>query len=438
MIWAPVLPAGTAAKATEVAREVGERLREPERAAAVATVAAGQTAFSGSVRWCPHDLAQGDAGLAVFYGGLDACFPGSGWDITAHRYLALAASGAEALRPLPPGVFGGLGGVAFAAWLLSRGGQRYRRLTAELDRHLVPEAIRRAHSLHEAHGVSVGSFDVISGLAGTGAYLLCRGNDPAAGDGLRAVLGGLVALCGERDGLPHWHTPHDAMGADSVMARQFPHGNLNFGLAHGIPGPLALMALALSADVAVTGQRDAVLRLAHRLAERRSDDQWGVNWPSAVALAGRGSPPTTPTRSAWCYGSPGIARALWLAGVSLDDAKLRELAVEAMVATYRRPLIQRAIDSPTFCHGVAGLLQITLRFARDTGERLFTEAAIELTEQLLDLHAPEHPLGYYSLEPGGNRVDQPGLLDGAPGVALTLLAAATDVPPAWDRLFLLA
>jgi hypothetical protein len=30
------------------------------------------------------------------------------------------------------------------------------------------------------------------------------------------------------------------------------------------------------------------------------------------------------------------------------------------------------------------------------------------------------------------------LLDGAPGVALVLLAAATPVEPTWDRLFLLS
>jgi hypothetical protein len=109
-----------------------------------------------------------------------------------------------------------------------------------------------------------------------------------------------------------------------------------------------------------------------------------------------------------------------------------------MAATYRRPLRRRFIDSPTFCHGVAGLLQITLRFANDTGDPIFVQAAADLTEQILGMYRPDHPLGFTDLEPGGNPVDQPGLLDGAPGVALALLAAATDVPPAWDRLFLLS
>jgi hypothetical protein len=109
-----------------------------------------------------------------------------------------------------------------------------------------------------------------------------------------------------------------------------------------------------------------------------------------------------------------------------------------MEAVYRRPLQERHIDSPTFCHGVAGLLQITLRFAHDTRLPLFVKAAETLSEQLLSLYDPDRLLGYYSLEPGGQLVDQPGLLDGAPGVVLVLLAAATDVNPTWDRLFLLS
>ena len=64
-------------------------------------------------------------------------------------------------------------------------------------------------------------------------------------------------------------------------------------------------------------------------------------------------------------GSPGVARALWLAGVARCRPEWRELAIEAMAAVYRRPFGDRQIDSPTFCHGVAGLLQATLRFANE-------------------------------------------------------------------------
>jgi hypothetical protein len=133
-----------------------------------------------------------------------------------------------------------------------------------------------------------------------------------------------------------------------------------------------------------------------------------------------------------------VARALWLAGTALEDEALTGLAVEAMAAVYRRPVRVRHIDSPTFCHGVSGLLQITLRFGHDTGLPVFTDAAVALTGQLLDAYEPDSLLGFRGVEPDGTRVDQPGLLDGAAGVALVLLAAATGAEPGWDRMFLLA
>jgi hypothetical protein len=148
--------------------------------------------------------------------------------------------------------------------------------------------------------------------------------------------------------------------------------------------------------------------------------------------------PLEPSRAAWCYGSPGLARALWFAGKALGCAEYREIAIAAMEAVYRRPLNVRRIDSPTFCHGVAGLLQITLRFAHDTGLPQFTGAARTLSEQLLSLYDHNTLLGYYNLELSGKRIDQPGLLDGAAGVVIVLLAAATLAEPTWDRMYLLS
>jgi lantibiotic biosynthesis protein len=143
------------------------------------------------------------------------------------------------------------------------------------------------------------------------------------------------------------------------------------------------------------------------------------------------------TRDAWCYGSPGVARALHLAGVALDRNDWRQFAIDAMAAVYRRPVAARGIDSPIFCHGVAGLLQISLRFSYDTGLPMFGRAVAELTEQLLAAIDLGRPMAVANIEPGGNLVDQPGLLDGATGVCLTLLSAAADEPPAWDRIFAL-
>jgi hypothetical protein len=83
-------------------------------------------------------------------------------------------------------------------------------------------------------------------------------------------------------------------------------------------------------------------------------------------------------------------------------------------------------------------LQVTLRFARDGAGAIFATAAKELTAQLLEAHESDSLFGYRDLKPQGRRIDNPGLLEGAAGVALVLLTAATSEEPIWDRILMLS
>jgi lantibiotic biosynthesis protein len=442
--WAPALPPGLAARTLQVALDVAGRLRDRDHVGLAIAAAPRQTAFPLAVNWQAPTLAQGDAGLALVCSYLDACLPEGEWDRAGHTYLAAASGGAELLANLSAGMYSGLTGLAFAAWSLSRGGTRYPRMLASIDALLLPRVAGQAVDLTrvDGDGMSVSEFDVISGCAGVGAYLLSRREDPGAAAALEAVLRTIVALAGGAGPRPRWWTPAHLLFDEETVA-MYPHGNLNCGLAHGIPGPLALLALAFARGIRVPGIKEAAERLAVWLVTYRADDAWGVNWPYSVPLTPEGLPDRGakaygPSRTAWCYGAPGVARALWLAGVAFDRPAWHELALEAMQAVYRRPAAARYIDSPTFCHGVAGLLQITLRFAHDTRLPVFAEAAADLTEWLMSAFEPDSVLGYRNWEPGGTRVDHPGLLDGAPGVLLTLLAASSAVEPTWDRMFLLS
>jgi hypothetical protein len=438
--WSAVLDPDRGAAAVAAARAVAARVTNPRRLEAAIEAAREETKFPAAVRWEPGGVAQGDAGLALMCAYLDRCFADEGWDVTGHGLLASAAAHAERC-PLGPSLYGGIAGLGFVASQLGRDGTRYTRLSSTLDSSLVPQAVALAGSLEgQEHGVAVGRFDLITGVSGIGAYLLARCGQEHVDGALDMLLRTLVDLTrASGPDPPRWFTPVELM-FDETTAAMYPDGHLNCGLAHGIPGPLALMALAHTGGVQVRGMRDAIASIAAWLCDNRADDAWGINWPTMIALAPDAATPPTPqpSRAAWCYGSPGVARALWLAGTALEDDQLMAFASEAMQAVYRRPLHARQIDSPTFCHGVAGLLHVTLRFAHDTGAAVFTTAAANLTDQLLTAYDPNGLLGFCSIEPDGNPVNQAGLLDGAPGVALVLLAAATDVEPTWDRLFLLA
>ena len=434
--WRSSLNGEQRRQALAAATDVGGRICDLGRVESAVRAAAEQTHYPRTARWVVHDVAQGIAGLALLCGQLDRCLPDAGWDLAAHDLLSTAVSDLD--HPPPPSLFSGLAGLGFVAHQLSRDGSRYQRLSESIDEVLVPQTLAMARSVRERHGqLAVWQFDAISGLAGLGAYLLTRRASAPVEETLSEVLETLVDLVSHTvDGVPAWVTPRNQL-ADAALESRFPHGALNCGLAHGIPGPLAVMALAVSGGVEVLGLRAAVDHVAGWLLAHRRDDQWGINWPTMVGLPDGAAQSEPSSRAAWCYGSPGVARALWLAGDALGDAGLCETAIQAMEAVYRRPLAARNIDSPTLCHGVAGLLQITLRFGHDTGAPVFDRAAADLTDQLLGLYAADSMLGFCSIEPDGTRVDQAGMLDGAPGVALALLAAATDVPPAWDRMLLL-
>jgi lantibiotic biosynthesis protein len=438
--WGPFIDERLSAQAFAVAKEVAARLKDRAVLLAANDAAREQTRFPKTIYWEPYGVAQGDAGLAVACAYFDQCFPDEGWDKRGHDYLDFATRGAGSAGALPLGLFAGLAGLAFAARALSRDGRRYDTLLESLDLRLCGDVLTPAAALTGKHGVSVSEFDVITGVSGIAAYLLSRGTHPPGDVALQVILDSLVALTEERDAVPHWYTPRHLLAGEG-MAEHYPQGNLNCGLAHGIPGPLAVMALALEAGLRVDGLEEAVSRTAAWLVRHRSADSFGANWPTAVPHepGGRVDPERLDSsRAGWCYGAPGVARAVWLAARALGDRALGELAIDAMTAVYQRPVAERRIDSPTFCHGVAGLLQVTLRFAHDTRSAVFTDAAAALTEQLLSLHVPDRMLGYCCIEPAGNLVDQPGLLDGAPGVACALLAASTTVEPSWDRLFLLS
>lgn len=416
--WRPVLPPEQAQVAVDMAREVAARLARPGAIEEAVASSRQQAAEPRSVYWLPHGLAQGDAGLALLYGQLETCFPGEGWDRLAH--VALERGARSAAVASGGGLFSGLPGLAVTADFLSRGGRRYQKLLQTLDVEIGRQVEERLDALRPDE-LAARDWDLVSGLVGLGAAA-SRRRLPIL-ERLRETLAELAAQTGPGAGF--------FVAAERIenpgMRVDAPEGHLDLGLAHGIAGPLGLLGLTRTGR-----EHDAALeRLAELLRQNRADDDWGPNWPAAAPARNGVLEPGPPTHAAWCYGAPGIARALWHAGYQAE-------ALEAMRAVARRPPPARRLASSGLCHGFAGLLVHALRFWRDTGDPAMEALSGEMATRLLEEWEPDSLLGFRPTEPGGRRVDRAGLLEGAPGVALALLAAATDREPSWDRAFLLS
>lgn len=416
---------------------VGGALRDPARLPGRRGPLIGEPS-ADDLPWRPSSLGGGHAGIALFAGWLDASTPGEGWDDVAHRHLAAAIADPAALGRLGPSLYDGWGGLVLVAHFLARGGRRYRGFLEQADAALAAGAHRLAAEVEGLPArVPPPMIDVVSGLAGIAAVLLLRRGRTEIDAALDVALRALVRLPDDAGGGPR--VAAEAEWGRIVGGELAPAPVVNLGLAHGVPGPIAALAVARREGAVVDGLDDALAQLVELLERHRADDDRGPTWPNAVALVPGTAGVATRARArmAWCYGAPGCARALWLAGEALDRDDWRRTARAAICAALACPSGERGIPSAPFCHGRAGLAHIALRFAAETGDpELAAQASAEVA-RLAAEHDPARRFGYVRIDSLGRPCDDPGLLDGAAGVGLVLASAAHDLAPAWDRAFLL-
>ncbi|MFJ9847969.1 lanthionine synthetase C family protein [Streptomyces sp. NPDC101150] len=444
----------TAATLTEGAITlVAERLADPAQVGAVASRDDNRDPVYDSVMWGPLTLANGLPGTALLYGEL-ARADGT-WRPVAHRHLA-AAGRAMASAP-SHGLFSGPAALLAAAQTCAGREGHYASLRRDLATWIAEDQTERLRAVRGraqegGAGVDWAAYDLINGLSGTARLLLDSAADPAeSGPAVEAALAAslhhVVALSApvRVDGhrVPGWWVPPELQISDRDRA-DYPRGDFNLGMAHGISGPLAVLCSAYEAGREVPGMRAAIEYIAEWLLGWTLRDEAGAYWPARVGwddeLAAR-RPDALFTRTAWCYGTPGVAAALHRAGTALGRPRWREAAVDALRAALRRDESRWAIEGPTVCHGYAGLLRVLARVAVASGDDELRAGCERLRGKVLGCADVTAPFGFRHLmrfpaaarSPVAHRaVDVAGMLEGAAGVALALLPVGGGPLP-WDR-----
>lgn len=394
-------------------------------------------------RWNPPSLAGGAAGLALLFAELAHHDPA--YRRVAHDHLTTAV--AHARQAPVGGLHTGLAGIALAARAAARSPRDYATLLDGLDGQVTAwahgtatvEGERRAHR----GGTTFVAYDVISGLTGVGRYLLQRADRAAPADpALHAVLGFLVGLtrpCPGVPGRPGWWVAH----SPTPVASDAEDGHLNLGVAHGVAGPLALLALAWTAGHRVPGQEEAIGRIVDWYLENRGPDQQNAGWPATIPVV------EAPRRAgvrrsapSWCYGDPGIARALQLAGAALGEpswTKAARLAICDVAIEWTRS--GPGLAETMLCHGGAGLLQVLWRMNSEFDDQDLARAIDDVAAFVLAGFTPEAPFGFRARHMGeSTELDIPGFLEGAAGTALAISTYVTGRDPrtGWDAALLIS
>jgi hypothetical protein len=409
--WRPVLDGAQRRRALQGAQDIADGLHEPPSLP-------GRANFS---------LAGGAAGLAIFFAYLNQALPGIEGPALAFLEEAIAAA---ADGPTQASLYSGLTGVGWAAAHLQE------RL-ADLDTEANTAEIDQALDEHLRPPRWSADYDLIDGLVGFGVYALERLPRPGAVACLERVIDHLAGTAEHRpEGVTWWTNPDWLM---PETRKQSPRGYYNLGLAHGVPGVIALLGCACAAGVAADRARPLLDGAVRWLLAQESAGAAAADLPFAV---GPGIP-REPARLAWCYGDLGVAVSLLGAARCVGDPDWERAALAIAGRAAARPPADCGVVDAGLCHGAAGVGHLFNRLFQATDETRFAAAARFWFERALALRQPGRGIaGYLSWGLGEDGtpswLDDRGLLTGAAGIGLALLAAATPLEPAWDRMLLVS
>ncbi|MER5737353.1 lanthionine synthetase C family protein [Streptomyces sp. NPDC002262] len=378
-------------------------------------------------RGWPQSLAGGAAGIALLH--VERARAGHGdWD-TAHRWLTESVRG-QVSAAANAGPYYGAPALAFVFHRAQSATGRYPRILSRLDAATINVTRARLAQAHQrlARGERppMEEFDLIRGLSGLGAYHLSRYGDAEITEEVMAYLVLLTEPLPDPAGLPPWWMN---VGTTGNPQPDYPGGHGNFGMAHGISAPLAVLSRALLYGMDLPGLTGAVERICAWTDQWRQENGSGPWWPGLIdpdqKAAGHIASELRP-RPSWCYGAAGTARAQQLAGLALRDPGRVQTAESALLAVLRDEAQLDRLPEIGLCHGMAGLLHASWRMATDTGNQAIAAELPHLADRLIAaLDAPGHA---------------PELLDGTAGAALALHTVGTDNAPAphWDTFLALA
>lgn len=280
-----------------------------------------------------------------------------------------------------------------------------------------------------------GRYDLISGLVGFGVYALERLPDPAAVECLRRVVARLAETAEQQAAGVTWHTAPELL--PDHQRELCPGGYYNLGLAHGVPGVIALLARACAVGVERERAGQLLDGAVRWLLAQRLPREAGASF---ATWAAPGIEPKR-VRLAWCYGDLGAGAALLDAARCVDEEAWEQAALEILQQAAQFSLAGSGVKDTSLCHGAAGIAHVFNRVYQATGREQFGAAARAWYEHTLALRQPGQGVAGFvawnSEMEGGVEAD-PGFLMGAAGIGLALLAACTPVEPQWDRTLLVS
>ena len=363
------------------------------------------------------NLGSGLAGSLVFLSTLYKKKPCASFALESRKILQAIFTKVATDEFSEVGLYSGLAGIAWAVnYAISAFGASTLGIsdsaTEEIDHLLISMFKHRWR----------GHYDLISGIVGIGVYSLGLKKTDVGIELFRSVTKNLQEMAeGSGTGMT-WHT-----SVSFVPVREQPNnqnGWYNLGLAHGVPGVIALLGRACVLGYATDKDR-AVLASAVKWLLHQSLSENELTFGFSTSLAQK--------RTAWCYGDLGIAVALLHAAAALESENLKSSALNLASRSLSISHSKSGAVDASICHGSLGVSHIARRIFDSSNDPRFYDQHIRWLNFALYENG-SNSLDRFSCYEGSGRIRllNTGYLNGLSGVGLALIDAIYEPKCSWN------
>ncbi|MGL5899486.1 MAG: lanthionine synthetase C family protein [Lactobacillaceae bacterium] len=427
----------------ELCLQIANKLKKPNFVKSTVSME-NNISILGGTPWEDTTLTAGYPALVVLFSELDKWFPNQRWEDTAHEYLlTLQTSMMENGFYQEISIFSGLTGIAHAVRSASKDGVRYINFLRKIDEMIIQLMNNQMLQLSgKSEGIEPFKLDVISGIVGAGRYLMkcpLKESKDVIEKSISILNGISSSILVEGNEVEGWYVPVNNLFTQSDKF-EFPKGAYNLGIAHGVSGFISYLSL-LKLDKHPI-ESASLYNMTEWLINRGEDRDYGLCWASILGIEEYTEPQINSrntTRDAWCYGSAGIGRAVYLAGKALNNTNYIKKSKDIFENIFRRGNKKWGLEGPSFCHGYAGLMHIVSQMFQDTKDTFYKNFMYEIREYVMNFYSNENIFGFMD-EEGSNKINKIGLIDGVSGILLSLLSTCDKKRDKynWDLPFMIS
>jgi len=305
----------------------------------------------------------------------------SKWEALVLRSLEIIRQNLHDSIYHPFSTYSGIGHVAFILNQLYEKNPNIKRFLYSVNELLSANLQRYLRDSQIPELSTINNFEFIYGLSGALRYTLDFDDD----ENMHSISSQIVEVLLKRlhpksiDGhiIPGWYYYPSPIELESLN-ESAKNGVLNYGLSHGIAGPLMTLSLAYNKGICIAGLKESIdnIFIEYYKASYRVDDV--IHWAGSISInqyLGQEKIDTIPRRMSWCYGSIGILRAMYLASIYMSNEENRFFAVNELVKIAKMEPNDYQLSMPIICHGFAGTASIMAEMYIDTENDVFQNMA---------------------------------------------------------------